>query len=84
MDDDKTKLKLHKEQRKKASRDRRTRDQDFKESDIDHRLEKRKSAPKVEDFGVHSGLAPYDDKDALKSDFNILLYHFTSSLNVSF
>ncbi|MFS8017316.1 putative transcription regulator Others family [Helianthus anomalus] len=62
MDDDKTMIK-----RKKESRDRRTRDQDFKDSDIDHRLEKRKSARKVEDFGVHSGLDPYDDKDALKS-----------------
>ncbi|KAI3716990.1 hypothetical protein L1987_68268 [Smallanthus sonchifolius] len=62
MDDDKTMIK-----RKKESRDRRTRDQDFKDSDIDHRFEKRKSARKVEDFGVHSGLDPYDDKDALKS-----------------
>ncbi|XP_022011445.1 paired amphipathic helix protein Sin3-like 2 isoform X2 [Helianthus annuus] len=62
MDDDKTMIK-----RKKESRDRRIRDQDFKDSDIDHRLEKRKSARKVEDFGVHSGLDPYDDKDALKS-----------------
>ncbi|KAI3680957.1 hypothetical protein L6452_35737 [Arctium lappa] len=75
MDEDKSMAKLHKEQRKRAekeSRDRRSRDQDFKEPDIDanrdmHRLEKRKSARKVEDFGVHSGLAPYDDKDALKN-----------------
>lgn len=65
MDDDKTTMRLHKDQRKKDTR--RTRDQDFKESDIDHRIEKRKSARKVEDFGVHSGVAPYDDKDALKS-----------------
>ncbi|KVI02470.1 Histone deacetylase interacting [Cynara cardunculus var. scolymus] len=78
MDEDKSMVKLHKEQRKRAekeSRDRRTRDQDFKEPDIDanrdmHRLEKRKSARKVEDFGVHSGLAPYDDKDALKSMYS--------------
>ncbi|KAK9050137.1 hypothetical protein SSX86_030893, partial [Deinandra increscens subsp. villosa] len=62
MDDDKAIIK-----RKKEIRDRRTRDQDFKDSDIDHRFEKRKSARKVEDFGVHSGLDPYDDKDALKS-----------------
>ncbi|XP_076950966.1 paired amphipathic helix protein Sin3-like 2 [Bidens hawaiensis] len=38
MYDDKTMIK-----RKKESRDRRTRDQDFKDSGIDHRLEKRKS-----------------------------------------
>ncbi|XP_076901837.1 paired amphipathic helix protein Sin3-like 2 [Bidens hawaiensis] len=62
MDDDKTMIK-----RKKESRDRRTRDQDYKDSGIDHRFEKRKSARKVEDFGVNSGLAPYDDKNALKS-----------------
>ncbi|XP_076936872.1 paired amphipathic helix protein Sin3-like 2 isoform X2 [Bidens hawaiensis] len=62
MHDDKTMIK-----RKKESRDRRTQDQDFKDSGIDHRLEKRKSARKVEDFEMHSGLDPYDDKDALKS-----------------
>ncbi|KAI3665915.1 hypothetical protein L6452_44550 [Arctium lappa] len=61
--------------RGESGRDRRSRDQDFKEPDIDanrdmHRLEKRKSARKVEDFGVHSGLAPYDDKDALKSMYS--------------
>lgn len=75
MEDDKTMMKLHKEQRKRSEkeiRDRRNRDQDFKEPDIDanrdmKHLEKRKSARKVEDFGVNSGLAPYDDKDALKS-----------------
>ncbi|KAJ9564361.1 hypothetical protein OSB04_000327 [Centaurea solstitialis] len=78
MDEDKSMVKLHKEQRKRAekeSRDRRTRDQDFKEPDIDanrdmHRLEKRKSARKVGEFGVHSGLAPYDDKEALKSMYS--------------
>jgi len=69
-------MKLHKEQRKrseKESRDRRNSDQDYKETDLDtnrdmHRIEKRKSACKVEDFGVHSGVAPYGDKDALKSE----------------
>ncbi|KAK9071711.1 hypothetical protein SSX86_008140 [Deinandra increscens subsp. villosa] len=71
--DDKTMMKLQKEQRKrgeKENRDRRHNDQDYKEPDLDSnrgRLEKRKSAPKVEDFGIHSGLTPYDDKDALKS-----------------
>ncbi|KAI3699768.1 hypothetical protein L2E82_44292 [Cichorium intybus] len=72
MEDDKTMMKLNKEQRKRSEKDRRNRDQDFKEPEIDanrdmNRLEKRKSARKVEDFGVHSGLAPYDDKDAVKS-----------------
>ncbi|MFS7955943.1 putative transcription regulator Others family [Helianthus anomalus] len=70
--DDKTMTKLHKEQRKrgeKETRDRRNSDQDYKVPDLDgnkDRLEKRKSARKSEDFGVHSGSAPYDDKDALK------------------
>ncbi|KVH92744.1 Histone deacetylase interacting, partial [Cynara cardunculus var. scolymus] len=76
-EDDKT-MKLQKEQRKrseKESRDRRNCDQDYKETDLDtnrdmHRSEKRKSACKVEDFGVHSGLAPYGDKDALKSMYS--------------
>ncbi|XP_021999278.1 paired amphipathic helix protein Sin3-like 2 isoform X1 [Helianthus annuus] len=72
--DDKTMTKLHKEQRKrgeKENRDRRNSDQDYKVPDLDgnrDRLEKRKSARKSEDFGVHSGSAPYDDKDALKSE----------------
>ncbi|KAM0005897.1 putative transcription regulator Others family [Helianthus debilis subsp. tardiflorus] len=72
--DDKTMTKLHKEQRKrgeKENRDRRNSDQDYKVPDLDgnkDRLEKRKSTRKSEDFGVHSGSAPYDDKDALKSE----------------
>ncbi|PWA44006.1 SIN3-like 2 [Artemisia annua] len=75
MDDDKSMVKLHKEQRKKEIKDRRTRDQDFKDPDIDTnrdmlRLEKRKSARKVEDYRVRSGLGPYDDKDALKSMYS--------------
>lgn len=79
MDDDKAIVKLHKEQRKKEIKDRRTRDQDFKDPDIDtnrdmHRLEKRKSARKVEDYRVRSGLGPYDDKDALKSEYIFILY----------
>ncbi|KAI3808698.1 hypothetical protein L1987_24656 [Smallanthus sonchifolius] len=71
--DDKTMMKLHKEQRKlgeKENRDRRINDQDYKDPDLDSnrdRHEKRKSARKVENFGVHSGSTPYDDKDALKT-----------------
>ncbi|XP_076908642.1 paired amphipathic helix protein Sin3-like 2 [Bidens hawaiensis] len=68
--DDKTMMKLHKEHRKRAEKDRRSNDQDYKDLDLDSnrdRLEKRKSARKVEDFGVHSGSATYDDKDAIKS-----------------
>ena len=74
-------MKLHKDQRKRAekdSRDRRSSDQDYKDLDLDsnrdiNRLEKRKSARKVEDFGVQSGSAPCDDKDALKSEYLRLL-----------
>ncbi|KAI3704766.1 hypothetical protein L1987_74995 [Smallanthus sonchifolius] len=74
--DDKTMMKPHKEQRKrgeKENRDRRHSDQDYKDPDLDSnrdRHEKRKSARKVENFGVHSGSTPYDDKDALKSLYN--------------
>ncbi|KAL0395669.1 UNVERIFIED_CONTAM: Paired amphipathic helix protein Sin3-like 2 [Sesamum calycinum] len=62
MDDDKTVVKLHKEQKKhieKESRDKRNRDQDDRDPETEnngefsmHRLsDKRKSARKVEDFG---------------------------------
>lgn len=67
-------MNLHKEQRKrgeKENRDRRSNDQDYKDPDLDSnrdRLEKRKSARKAEDFGVHSGLISYDDKYALRSE----------------
>ncbi|CAL5370003.1 unnamed protein product [Camellia sinensis] len=78
MDDDKTMMKMQKDQRKRAekeNRDRRNRDQDYKESENDsnrdfsmQRLnEKRKSARKVEDFGVNPVVASFDDKDALRS-----------------
>ncbi|KAM7506675.1 hypothetical protein LguiA_017128 [Lonicera macranthoides] len=81
LDDDKTMMKLHKEQRRRAekeSRDRRNRDQDYREPEHDnnrdmgmHRLsEKRKSARKVDDFGANTILAPYSDKDSLKSIYN--------------
>ncbi|XP_071706353.1 paired amphipathic helix protein Sin3-like 2 isoform X2 [Rutidosis leptorrhynchoides] len=72
--DDKSTVKLQKEQRKrpeKESRDRRNSDQDNKDHDLDSNRDlKRKSARKVEDFGVQSGSAPYDDKDALKSMYS--------------
>ncbi|KAL7611565.1 hypothetical protein Lser_V15G07715 [Lactuca serriola] len=67
--DDKSMMKLHKDQRKKDSRERRNSD----DPDLDNNRDKdikRKSARKVEDFGVHSGSAPYDDKDALKSMYS--------------
>lgn len=78
-------MKLHKEQRRRAekeSRDRRNRDQDYREPEHDnnrdmgmHRLsEKRKSARKVDDFGANTILAPYSDKDSLKSERTKLLY----------
>ncbi|KAK2998671.1 hypothetical protein RJ639_022795, partial [Escallonia herrerae] len=81
LDDDKTMIKLHKEQKKRAereNRDRRNRDQDYREPEHDnhrdvnmHRLaEKRKSARKVDDFGMNPGLASYNDKDAVKSMYN--------------
>lgn len=74
MDDDKSMIKLHKEQKRRAekdNRDRRSRDQDYREPDNEnngdigmHRIaDKRKSARKVEEFG-----GTYDDKDGVKSE----------------
>ncbi|WOG93367.1 hypothetical protein DCAR_0312651 [Daucus carota subsp. sativus] len=71
--DEKTMIKLHKEQRRRSennNRDRRmNRDQDFRDSEQDmHRSsEKRKSSRKVDGFGGDHFSGPYDDKDALKS-----------------
>ncbi|KAK1374318.1 paired amphipathic helix protein Sin3-like 2 [Heracleum sosnowskyi] len=67
IDDDKAMIKLHKEQKKrgdKDNKDRRNRDPDH---DMHRLSEKRKSALKVDNFGGDPVLAPYDDKDALKS-----------------
>ncbi|KAL8114658.1 hypothetical protein AgCh_021500 [Apium graveolens] len=67
IDDDKSMNRLHKEQKKqgdKDNRDKRNRDPDH---DMHRLSEKRKSALKVENFGGDPVLAPYDDKDALKS-----------------
>ncbi|KAF3625274.1 Paired amphipathic helix protein Sin3-like 1 [Capsicum annuum] len=73
LDDEKTMMKFHKEQKRRAekeSRDRRTHDQDYKEPDNENNedlsmkrhIDKRKSARKVEEFG-----GPHEDKDALKN-----------------
>ncbi|KAH7846362.1 hypothetical protein Vadar_013012 [Vaccinium darrowii] len=78
MDDDKTMMKLQKDQRKrveKDNRERRHRDHDYRESEHESNRnfsmqrphDKRKSARKVEDFGVNPVPATYDDKDALRS-----------------
>ena len=77
--DEKTMIKLHKEQRRRSennNRDRRmNRDQDFRDSEQDmHRSsEKRKSSRKVDGFGGDHFSGPYDDKDALKSKFIVIL-----------
>lgn len=74
MDDDKSMIKLHKEQKRRAekeNRDRRSRDQDYREPDNENNgdismlriADKRKSARKVEEFG-----GTYDDKDGVKSE----------------
>ncbi|XP_009617907.1 paired amphipathic helix protein Sin3-like 2 isoform X2 [Nicotiana tomentosiformis] len=76
MDGDKTMIKLHKEQKRRAekdNRDRRSRDQDYREPDNEnngdigmHRIaDKRKSARKVEEFG-----GTYDDKDGVKNMYS--------------
>ncbi|CAA0828461.1 Paired amphipathic helix protein Sin3-like 2 [Striga hermonthica] len=79
-DDDKTVVKLPKEQKKlteSENRDKRNCDQDDKDPDLEksgnismHRpSDKKKSTREVEDFcGVH--VNSFDDKDALKSTYN--------------
>ncbi|KAL6518833.1 hypothetical protein OROHE_017586 [Orobanche hederae] len=80
IDDDKTVMKLHKEQKKHTERenmDRRNLDQNDKDLDTEDngditmpRLsDKKKSVRKVEDFGG-TYLASFDDKDALKSTYS--------------
>lgn len=78
LDDDKTMIKLHREHRKRPEkdiRDRRSRDQDYKDVEHDmHRLsEKRKSIRKVENFGEDPVFAPCDNKDALKSELMLMV-----------
>ncbi|KAF5479524.1 hypothetical protein F2P56_000335 [Juglans regia] len=81
LDDDKTMVKMHKEQRKrteKDSRDRRNRDQDERDPDHDNNkdfklqrfVDKRKSARKIEGFGVHANFPSYEDQDTLKNMCN--------------
>ncbi|XP_075105743.1 paired amphipathic helix protein Sin3-like 2 isoform X3 [Nicotiana tabacum] len=76
MDDDKSMIKLHKEQKRRAekeNRDRRSRDQDYREPDNENNgdismlriADKRKSARKVEEFG-----GTYDDKDGVKNMYS--------------
>ncbi|CAL0321769.1 unnamed protein product [Lupinus luteus] len=74
LDDDKTMI-MHKEQRKRESRDRRIRDHDEREADLDNNRDlnsqrfpdKKKSFRKAEGFGMATDFASYDDKDTLKS-----------------
>ncbi|XP_075475269.1 paired amphipathic helix protein Sin3-like 2 [Primulina tabacum] len=81
MGDEKTVVKLHKDQKKhidKENKDKRNRDQEDRDPENENngdismqRLsDKRKSAKKVGDFGGNSNLASYDDKDALKSMYS--------------
>ncbi|KAE9590399.1 putative transcription regulator Others family [Lupinus albus] len=77
LDDDKTMI-MHKEQRKRESRDRRIRDHDEREADIDNNRDlnsqrfpdKKKSFKKAEGFGMATDFASYDDKDTLKSMYS--------------
>lgn len=83
LDDDKAMVKMHKEHRRrteKDSRDRRNHEQDEGDPDHDNNrdfklqrfVDKRKSARKVEGFGVHANFPSYEDKDTLKSESIIL------------
>ncbi|OIW12423.1 hypothetical protein TanjilG_04172 [Lupinus angustifolius] len=77
LDDDKTMI-MHKEQRKRESRDRRIRDHDEREADLDNNRDlnsqrfpdKRKSVKKAEGCGLASDFASHEDKDSLKSMYS--------------
>jgi len=70
LDDDKTMMNFHKEQRKRESRDRRMRDHDDREHDLDNSrdlnsqrfADKKKSVKKAEGYDF----AGHDDKEGLK------------------
>lgn len=95
MDEDKTMIKMQKDQRKRAEKDnmeRRSSDQDYREPEHDlyrdfnmgSLHDKHKTGQKVEDFRVDSFLAS-DDKHGLRSELMMssshnLLYIFTLSL----
>ena len=85
---------MQKDQRKRAekdSRERRNRDQNYRESELDSNRDfsmlrihdKRKSARKVEDFGVTTVVPPYDDKDTLRSElvYATCAYNFIKVLS---
>lgn len=75
LDDDKTMMNMHKEQRKREIRDRRIRDHAERDPDLDNSRDlnsqrfpdKKKSVKKSEGYGLASDFASHDDKDALKS-----------------
>ncbi|CAL0317223.1 unnamed protein product [Lupinus luteus] len=77
LDDDKTMI-MNKEQRKRESRDRRIRDHDEREADLDNNRDlnsqrfpdKRKSVKKADGFGLTSDFASHEDKDSLKSMYS--------------
>ncbi|KAJ7974484.1 Paired amphipathic helix SIN3-like protein [Quillaja saponaria] len=72
LDDDKAMMKLHKEQRKHAEKERRNHDQDYREPDHDlQRLsDKKKSVRKAEGIGINADSGSYDDKDTLKNMYS--------------
>lgn len=79
LDDDKTMMNIHKEQRKRESRDRRMRDQDEREHDLENGRDlnlqrfpdKKKSVvKKAIGFGMASDFTSYEDKDTLKSMYS--------------
>lgn len=96
LDDDKTMMNMHKEMRKREGRERRIRDQDEREPDLDNNRDlnaqrfsdKKKSVKKAEGYGLASDFAAYEDKDALKSKLSYVSSSLDSyryfSLPVSF
>ncbi|KAL1205946.1 Paired amphipathic helix protein Sin3-like 2 [Cardamine amara subsp. amara] len=76
LNDDKTMVKMHRDQRKhidKDNRERRSRDLDDGEAEQDnlqHFPEKRKSSRRTEGFEAYSGPASHSEKNNLKSMYN--------------
>ncbi|KAJ0244664.1 Paired amphipathic helix protein Sin3-like 1 [Hirschfeldia incana] len=73
LSDDKTVVKMQREQRKRADRERRGRVRDHREADQDslhHFPEKIKSSRRAEGHEAYSGSASHSEKDNLKSMYN--------------
>lgn len=85
---------MHKEQRKRAekdSKDRSNGDQDERDPDHDNNRDfasqrfgdKRKSARKIEGFGMSANYASYEDRGTLKSE-SVMLFDWTVTATTTY